>query len=451
MTTHGQGGRNGSACCEWDSEAPHPAECSRERPGHAELLRARAELVRLDAGGNELRVPGDGDEANPGPRGERPELAEEVERVRLVARPLPPENVRIEGHDLHARSRQIATTASAARSQVNSRARARPGRNELVPARGSLVDARRDRRRVQGIDEDSCVARDFLHRGLAGRDDGRPARHRLEHREAETLVQRRVHDAARAAVERRELGVGHLAHPPGYVHASPPARAHDTQLDAGLAGGVDGACEVLTRLERRDREHVVAIRARAVRREEHVDSVRNDPDALRGYVRERGHLASRELGHRDDRIGGLQHPLEPRAPIEAVPARKRLGCAQDREVVHRDDRGHGEADRAPERRAVEDVQPTRPPPQTERVPDAVPNDTRDPSGSPERQELELDPGSVAQRTQEPANDARGSRTRLDERRRVDADSHGASAPARSASRAVSYFMRSRASSMLHQR
>ena len=113
VTTHGQGGRNGSACCVWESEAPILRSARGSDPGHAELLRARAELVRLDAVGNELRVAGDGDEANPGFRRERPELAEEVERVRLVPCPLSPEHVRIEGDHLHASSRQTSTTASA--------------------------------------------------------------------------------------------------------------------------------------------------------------------------------------------------------------------------------------------------------------------------------------------------------------------------------------------------
>ena len=60
--------------------------------------RAR-ELERLDAVGHEVGMAGDRDEPDPGVRRERPELAEEVERVRLVSRALASEHVGVEGDD----------------------------------------------------------------------------------------------------------------------------------------------------------------------------------------------------------------------------------------------------------------------------------------------------------------------------------------------------------------
>ena len=227
-----------------------------------------------------------------------------------------------------------------------------------------------------GSTRTAAVAGDLLHRGRPGRDDGSAARHRLEHRQAEALVQRRVHDTARAAVERCELGVGHLAHPAVHVHPSPSPRAHDTQLDTRLTGRVDGAAEVLARLESRDRQHVVAVRAWAVGREGRVDSVRDHPHAVGGHVHERGHLASGELRHCDDHVGGPQHPLEPGAAVEPVPAGEGLRGAQDREVVHRDDRRDRRAERPAEGRAVQDVQRASAASEADRVPDGVADDAR---------------------------------------------------------------------------
>src|SRR5262249_49499685 len=58
--------------------------------------------------------------------GERPELAEQIEDIRFVPGPLSPQNVGIECDDLHATSFHSSTSASAARPQVKSRARAIP-------------------------------------------------------------------------------------------------------------------------------------------------------------------------------------------------------------------------------------------------------------------------------------------------------------------------------------
>ena len=99
----------------------------------------------------------------------------------------------------------------------------------------------------------------------------------------------------------------------------------------------------------------------------------------------------------------------------------------------------------------QDVEVASSPAHPHRVPEGVPDDAREAAGAAERQELQVDAGTVTQRREQAANDPRRPCSRLDERGRVDADSHGAFAPARSASRAVSYAMSSTAASRSHQR
>ena len=159
-----------------------------------------------------------------------------------------------------------------------------------------------DRAGVERIDEHRGVACDLLGRSARGRDDGGAARHRLEHRDAEALVERRIDDAARAAVVRGELVVVDLAEPAhcaARVDAAPAARADDAQLDAGPRGRVDRAREILARLERADGEHVVALRPRAVGREGVVDGVRDDGDLLARHAEELDELGGGELGDGD--------------------------------------------------------------------------------------------------------------------------------------------------------
>ena len=54
-------------------------------------------------------------------------------------------------------------------------------------------------------DDDGGVADDLEQRLVAHGDDRRAARHRLEHRQAEALVEGRLHEARGAAVEGGEL------------------------------------------------------------------------------------------------------------------------------------------------------------------------------------------------------------------------------------------------------
>ena len=189
---------------------------------------ARAQLERLDAVGHELGVARDGGEPEARLGRRAPELAQQV-RARTVSSPVRsrPSTSASTTTSAHASSRQSSTRSPPTRSQVNSaarvRARARPARRAARPASAmpSAIDAG-----VARVDEHRGATRDLLGRAATRRHDGRPARHRLEHREPEALVQRRVDEAARAAVERRELLVAGLADPAGNRrrHPSPGRR-----------------------------------------------------------------------------------------------------------------------------------------------------------------------------------------------------------------------------------
>ena len=111
-------------------------------------------------------------------------------------------------------------------------ARSRPRPTQLVAPGVGLLDPGGDRGRIARVDEHRRAARDLLGRAPGARHHRRAAGHRLEHRDAEALVQRRVDEAARAAVERRELVVGDPAEPAVDLDAAPARRADDAQLDA---------------------------------------------------------------------------------------------------------------------------------------------------------------------------------------------------------------------------
>ena len=338
----------------WARSAPRRRRARGSDQRHAELLGARGQRVRLDPVGHELGVPGHRHDAQLRGRREQRELAEEIERVRLVSRAPATEDVGIEHDSLHVSVRQRSTTASADLRHVKDRARSRPALDSSSRPRHRLRDASRERRDVGRVDEDGGPAGDLLEGRSARGHDRRPARHRLEHGQAEPFVQRRVDEAACAPVERGELGVRHLADPAHDVDPAPAARSDHAEVLAGCARRFDRAPQVLSRLERGDRENVVGGHARPVGREDVVDPVRNHGDALGRDAGELDRLVARELRDRDDRIGRTQYAPEAGAPVEAVPARERLGRAQDREVVHRQNRRHGRTRRAAKGRAVQE-------------------------------------------------------------------------------------------------
>ena len=108
------------------------------------------------------------------------------------------------------------------------------------------------------------VADDLEKRLVAHRDDGCAARHRLEDRQAEALVERRLHEAGGAAVELGELvgldvaahrrpTLAQLARDGGVLLGADDDERHAHRLRRLERGEL-----VLARLDGADREHVVA-------------------------------------------------------------------------------------------------------------------------------------------------------------------------------------------------
>src|SRR5258706_11772629 len=64
------------------------------------------------------------------------------------------------------------------------------------------------------------------------------------------------------------------------LDTAPAPRADDAKLDAGLRRRGNRAREILARLERSDRERVIAFRTRPFGREDVVDRVRRDDDLV---------------------------------------------------------------------------------------------------------------------------------------------------------------------------
>src|SRR5262249_53255545 len=85
-----------------------------------------------------------------------------------------------------------------------------PARDELLAVGQRLLDARGDRLGAVLVDADGGVAARLVERGVR-RDDARDAaRHCLDHRDAEAFESGGVDEDVSAAVEARELVVGHI-------------------------------------------------------------------------------------------------------------------------------------------------------------------------------------------------------------------------------------------------
>ncbi len=197
-----------------------PAERARNSVQHSHLLQARRNVHGLDAGRDELGTPGQRRETEI-VAGERRQAREQILDVGLVARPLPAEHVGVD-HDERsaheAASRYTSAVRRAVSAQSNARARSRPARtssSRRVAASSipSAIDAG-----IERIDEHRCAACHLLGRTAARRDDRCAARHRLDDRDAEALLERRIGEAAGAAIEPGELLVRDSAEP---AHAGP--------------------------------------------------------------------------------------------------------------------------------------------------------------------------------------------------------------------------------------
>src|SRR5262249_10700359 len=154
-----------------------------------------------------------------------------------------------------------------------------------------------------------------------------PTCKRLEDGYPEAFVERRVRDAERAAVKAGELFVRHEPEERGAfrLHRAPAARAGDAGLDVGAPRGASETREVLARLERADREYVVAVRSLAVRRERLAGRVRNDADARLLDPEDVDDLPLRELADGDHSVRAAHDAGDRHARVRPRPAVERLG------------------------------------------------------------------------------------------------------------------------------
>ena len=134
-------------------------------------------------------------------------------------------------------------------------------RDELVASGDGLPDPRGDRLDVERVDPHRRVTTGFVERGMRRGDDGRAARHRLDDRHAEPLVERGIDEHRRSTVEPRDLVVGDVAEAPdarvGEIGPLAPAlapREHEPELPVEEPPRLDQAGEVLARLDRAEPE-----------------------------------------------------------------------------------------------------------------------------------------------------------------------------------------------------
>jgi len=251
----------------------------------------------------------------------------------------------------------------------------------------------------------------LLHGGTAARHDGATTRERLGDGDPETFVERRIDEAACAAIKRCQLIVVDIAQPDDVrrrLDSAPPARADDTQLT------VDSLCdarEVLARLECPDREHIVAVCPATVRDKDLFHRVRHDPNLLRRDVQQRHDLVLRELRDGDHPRCGAKHARDGEPRIRCGPAVEPFRVPQDGDVVDGDHERPSCTERSAKRRTVQEVRvPRRMQP---RIPEEVGGQRAQPRG---RRERHLD--RVQMLTQR-ADIARGAGTGLVQRRRVE--------------------------------
>src|SRR5262249_41021163 len=117
---------------------PEPSQRARHRRRHAQRLRAGPNLHRLDALRNEVWPARDRSKTEIAP-GELRQAAQQVLAVRLAARPLAPEDVRVQDHERGhaAASRYTTAVARATSAQLNARARSRPRRTSSARRRSA--------------------------------------------------------------------------------------------------------------------------------------------------------------------------------------------------------------------------------------------------------------------------------------------------------------------------
>ncbi len=222
------------------------------------------------------------------------------------------------------------------------------GRAQLRPPVERVQDRAGE---VALVGEDRGVARHLDERRVGRGDDGRPARHRLEHRQPEALVPGRDDERGRLAVEARELLVIHV---PAHVGAEPAQlgrerrftlRAYDDDRHAELVARVHGCAWILAALHRADHEQVARVPRRLVRREDRVDPVRNHLHRRGRDPVELFEVFARPFGDGDHTVGAPRRARDDRAEDEPVLPRHQIRLALEGQVVNGQDRAAAGAER----------------------------------------------------------------------------------------------------------
>ena len=373
-------------------------------------------------------MPRHGGDAQPRRRRRLGQLAEQVEDVGLVAGAVTAEHVGVDDDErvAHASSRQSASRRSAACDQVNATGALEAERPQLVAPRFGLDDTRGDRIRVERVDEHGRAARHLLRGAASRRHDRRPARHRLDHRQPEALVEGREHEAPRAAVERCELLVVDASRPSREPrpHPSPARRRPAARRPPAALPRPRGRGSCAARACRRRARSLPAAFG-PVSREHGLEPVGDDANPLGGNVEQLDELVSRERRNGDDRVGAPGAVAKRDAARVPVPEREGIGVPEQGAVVDSDDHGKLRAQRPAHRRAMEHVRRPRLVRDAERVPRKVADDGRRAPVTVEadRQELELRP--ALERAREALHDAGRAGARLGERGDVERDLHRA--------------------------
>ncbi len=198
----------------------------------------------------------------------------------------------------------------AARSRPRSTSRAASARSSSSRPIAPAISAYRQR-----VEQQRRVARDLRERGGVRARDRHPARHRLEHRQPEALVERGEHER----VGERPQALEQLAaDPAGEAHAVLEAEAPGLLAQLLLVRGrVTGEHEHRAQLagqrgERLDQPRQVLVRALGGERQQHRPVGQAEPFADRAGV-ERGDASAQPeaLGHDVDLLGGhAEHPQQ---------------------------------------------------------------------------------------------------------------------------------------------
>ena len=212
---------------------PEAAQQPRQRPGHPRLLEARGQLDRLDALRHEVGTPRHGGEREVG-RDERAAARSRLSTYVSSPVRLRPSTSASTTITRPPRRRPVSLAPPSAQLGAATRGRAR---THARCRRGSTSTSVR-------VDERGVVAGELGHRRAGARHDRAAAGERLGDRDAEALVERGVDEAARAAVERRELLVAHDLAEPRDVRAaastSPQPRAPTTRSSPSTACAMRG-------------------------------------------------------------------------------------------------------------------------------------------------------------------------------------------------------------------